>query len=125
MLPRVGYLENSLGEKHPPGFPIPSQLLYNQLTHLGGDEVRSLKLAPTIAAALSWLAVSLSAAEPSYFREIRPILQRSCQGCHQPNLKSSDLDLTSYEGLASGGKHGSGLSVVVKYLTGEMKPQMP
>ena len=87
--------------------------------------MRSLKLAPTIAAALSCLAVSLSAAEPSYFREIRPVLQRSCQGCHQPNLKSSDLDLTSYEGLAAGGKHGSGLSVIVKYLTGEMKPQMP
>jgi mono/diheme cytochrome c family protein len=100
-------------------------LLYNQLTHLGRDEVRSLKLAPTIAAALSCLASSLSAAEPSYFREIRPVLQRSCQGCHQPNLKSSDLDLTSYEGLAAGGKHGSGLSVIVKYLTGEMKPQMP
>jgi hypothetical protein len=30
--------------------------------------------------------ISLSAAEPSYFREIRPVLQRSCQGCHQPNL---------------------------------------
>jgi len=87
--------------------------------------VRSLKLAPTIAAALSCLALSVSAAEPSYFRDIRPVLQRACQGCHQPNLKSSDLDLTSYEGLAAGGKHGSGLNVIVKYLTGEMKPQMP
>jgi WD40 repeat protein len=27
--------------------------------------------------------------------------------------------------LAAGGKHGSGLSVIVKYLMGEMKPQMP
>jgi WD40 repeat protein len=68
---------------------------------------------------------TLSAADPSYFREVRPLLQRQCQGCHQPNLKSSDLDLTSYEGLKSGGKHGSGLTVIVKYLTGEMKPQMP
>ena len=87
--------------------------------------MRSLKLAPTIAAALLCLAVSLPAAEPSYFREIRPVLQRNCQGCHQPNLKSSDLDLTSYEGLAAGGKHGPGSSVIVKYLMGEMKPQMP
>src|SRR5206468_2573553 len=46
-------------------------------------------------------------------------------GCHQPNLKSSDLDLTSYEGLMAGGKHGPGVSVILKYLTGEMKPQMP
>lgn len=74
---------------------------------------------------MACLALSLSAAEPSYFREIRPILQRQCQGCHQPSLKSSNLDLTSYEGLVSGGKHGPGLSVIVKYLSGEMKPQMP
>ena len=70
-------------------------------------------------------ALSLSAAEPSYFREIRPVLQRQCQGCHQPNLKSSNLDLTTYEGLQAGGKHGPALALLVKYLTGEMKPQMP
>src|SRR5688572_17362940 len=71
------------------------------------------------------LVYSLPAADPSYFRDIRPVLQRQCQGCHQPNLKSSDLDLTSYEGLAKGGKQGPGLSSLVKYLTGESKPQMP
>jgi WD40 repeat protein len=72
------------------------------------------------------------AADPSYHREIRPILQRSCQGCHQPNLKTSDLDLTTFAGLAAGGKRGATLkagapaeSLLVKYLTGEMKPQMP
>jgi WD40 repeat protein/mono/diheme cytochrome c family protein len=84
-----------------------------------------MPLSPRIAAAMACLAFSLSAAEPSYFREIRPVLQRQCQGCHQPNLKSSNLDLTSYEGLVLGGKHGPGLSVIVKYLSGEMKPQMP
>jgi len=71
------------------------------------------------------LAASLGAADPSYFRDVRPVLQRQCQGCHQPNLKSSNLDLTTYEGLAAGGKHGPGLNFIVKYLTGEMKPQMP
>lgn len=78
------------------------------------------------------IAVAAAAAEPSYFREIRPILQRSCQGCHQPNLKSSNLDLTSFEGLASGGKHGPAFnagapadSLLLKYVTGESKPQMP
>ncbi len=70
-------------------------------------------------------ALSLAAADPSYFRDVRPILQRQCQGCHQPNLKSSGLDLTSYEGLAAGGKHGPGPAWIVKYLTGESKPQMP
>jgi len=65
------------------------------------------------------------AADVSYFRDVRPIIQRQCQGCHQPNLKSSNLDLTSYEGLQSGGKHGPGPSTLVGYITGESKPQMP
>jgi len=64
-------------------------------------------------------------AEPSYYREIRPVLQRQCQGCHQPNLKSSNLDLTSYEGFQAGGKHGPGSSTLLGYITGESKPQMP
>jgi hypothetical protein len=71
------------------------------------------------------LALRLGAADPSYFRDVRPVLQRNCQGCHQPNLKSSGLDLTTFEGLTAGGKHGPGLTLIVKYLTGENKPQMP
>jgi WD40 repeat protein/mono/diheme cytochrome c family protein len=76
-------------------------------------------------AALPFLAAALSAADPSYFRDVRPVLQRQCQGCHQPNLKSSNLDLTTYAALAAGGKRGPALGLIVKYLTGEMKPQMP
>jgi WD40 repeat protein len=71
------------------------------------------------------MALGLPAAEPSYFREVRPLLQRNCQGCHQPNLKSSNLDLTSYEGLKTGGKRGPAFALLVPFLTGEMKPQMP
>ena len=74
---------------------------------------------------LLWTALSLVAAEPSYFREIRPVLQHNCQGCHQPNLKSSNLDLTTYESLKAGGKHGPAFVLLVQYLTGELKPQMP
>ena len=74
---------------------------------------------------LLWMAFGLAAAEPSYFREIQPILQHNCQGCHQPNLKSSNLDLTTYEGLKAGGKRGPALGLIVQFLTGETKPQMP
>jgi WD40 repeat protein len=74
---------------------------------------------------LLFLAFGLSAAEPSYFREVRPVLQRQCQGCHQPNLKSSNLDLTTYQGLKEGGKQGPALALLVPYITGERKPQMP
>jgi len=96
----------------------------NALTS-GGDEVSLQPASFRIGGVLVCLAASLGAADPSYFRDVRPVLQRQCQGCHQPNLKSSNLDLTTYEGLAAGGKHGPGLNFIVKYLTGEMKPQMP
>jgi len=78
------------------------------------------------------LSAALSAADTSFYRDVRPILQRNCQGCHQPNLKSSSLDLTSFEAVAAGGKRGIPFkagapaeSLIVKYMTGEMKPQMP
>ena len=70
-------------------------------------------------------ATQLFAAETSYFRDIRPIIQRQCQGCHQPSVKSSNLDLTTYEGFQSGGKRGPASKTVVAFLTGETKPQMP
>lgn len=74
---------------------------------------------------LALAATCASAAEPSYFREIRPVLQRNCQGCHQPNLKQSNLDLTTYQGFQAGGKRGPAAATIVSYLTGEAKPQMP
>src|SRR5260370_42144090 len=88
-------------------------------------KVRAAPLSTALAMFAGCLAVSLPAAEPSYFRDVRPVVQRQCQGCHQPNLKSSNLDLSSYEGLIAGGKRGPGLGFIVKYLSGEMKPQMP
>lgn len=71
-------------------------------------------------------------APASYFRDVRAILQRQCQGCHQPSVQSSGLDLTMFEGLAKGGKRGPafragspGESLILKYVKGEMKPAMP
>src|SRR5579862_2657961 len=75
--------------------------------------------------AMLGIALGLSAAEPSYFREVRPIIQRQCQGCHQPNLKSSNLDLTTLEGLQAGGQHGPGARPLLGYITGDSKPQLP
>src|SRR5262245_29443885 len=83
-----------------------------------------MKMITRVALAAA-LALPLTAADPSYFRDIRPVLQRQCQGCHQPNLKSSNLDLTTYESLAKGGRQGPAIPLLVKYITGESKPQMP
>ncbi len=68
----------------------------------------------------------------SYFRDVRPILQRQCQGCHQPSVKSSGLDLTNFDDFAKGGKRGPAFragapadSLIVKYIKGEAQPPMP
>ena len=42
----------------------------------------------------------------SYYQDIQPILQRSCQGCHQPSQARGDLILTSYEDFYRGGSQG-------------------
>jgi mono/diheme cytochrome c family protein len=84
----------------------------------------------------TWYAASLCAQQPSaevsYFHEIRPIIQRSCQGCHQPAMKYGGLDLTRYESLAAGGNKGPAFkpgapqeSAVLGYLKGEKQPRMP
>ncbi len=74
----------------------------------------------------------LEAGDISFVRDVQPILKRNCAGCHQPASKSSDLDLTTYDGLRAGGKRGPSLapgspdtSVIVKFITGEVKPSMP
>lgn len=72
------------------------------------------------------------AQEPvSFYRDIRPILQRRCSGCHQPAKKGGGLLLTSYEALKKGGKNGAGFvpgkpdeSLLVESISGPI-PLMP
>jgi WD40 repeat protein len=42
-------------------------------------------------------------AEVSYFKQIRPIFQEHCQGCHQPAKKSGGFDMTSFSLMQKGG----------------------
>ncbi len=87
----------------------------------------------TLLLVACWLPTVLAGeTDTSYFRDVRPILQRQCQGCHQPAVKSSGLDLTSFDALNKGGKHGPAFhagdpagSLIVKYIKGEQKPAMP
>ena len=67
----------------------------------------------------------------SFYRQIRPILQRHCVGCHQPAKRGGKLLLTTFEGFRQGGENGKGFmpgkpddSVVIDYISGE-KPEMP
>src|ERR1700722_5009328 len=86
-------------------------------------------LATSCAAEISPL---LGAAETCDYRDVRPILNRSCTSCHQPAVKSSGLDLTTYAGFQAGGTRGPAFaagapeeSLAVKFITGTMKPSMP
>jgi WD40 repeat protein/mono/diheme cytochrome c family protein len=56
-------------------------------------------------------AVEAPVAEPpgevSYYRDVLPILQANCHGCHQPAKAGGTLELTSFKNLLSGGESGS------------------
>jgi WD40 repeat protein len=74
----------------------------------------------------------LGAQDPSYQRDIRPILDKNCTSCHQPALKQSDLDLTTYARFEAGGKRGAAFvpgspeqSLVIQFITAALKPSMP
>lgn len=45
----------------------------------------------------------------SFQGEIVPLLQKSCWGCHRPGREKGGIDLTSYDALVKGGKHGPGI----------------
>lgn len=70
-------------------------------------------------------------ASVSFAKQVMPVLQRKCQGCHQPAKSQGKLDLTSFEGLRKGGKTGPGLepgkpeeSTLIEQIEGD-KPIMP
>ena len=91
-----------------------------------------IRLALLAALGIAHLCAQQAGAQVSYFREIRPIMQRTCQGCHQPAMKDGGLDVTRYESFAAGGNKGPAFhsgapqeSVVLAYIKGERQPRMP
>lgn len=98
---------------------------------LGSKNWSSLGTILTLALAAAPLAAQDVAV--SYYNDIRPIIQASCQGCHHPGAKMSGLVLTEHAGILQGGqKHGpalqagdAGQSPILAYLTGKNEPRMP
>ena len=70
---------------------------------------------PALLSASLLVAVTSSEAraaeeQVSYKLDVQPILQSRCTSCHQPGgegYQASGLDLTSYQGLMKGTKHGA------------------
>src|SRR5437773_309561 len=87
---------------------------------------------------LNWFAASLMAipllraGDPSYLRDVRPLLDKNCTSCHQPASTQSDLDLTTYARFRTGGKRGPAFvagspeqSLVIQFITAGLTPAMP
>lgn len=67
----------------------------------------------------------------SFYRQVRPVLQRHCAGCHQPAKAGGKLVLTTFESLQKGGEQGAGFaagdvegSLLIEVISGD-KPLMP
>src|SRR5439155_10996899 len=50
----------------------------------------------------------------SYYRQIRPILQANCQGCHQPAKNKGGYVMTEFKRLLAGGDN-EGAAIVPKH----------
>ncbi len=68
---------------------------------------------------------ALTSKPVSYHKQIWPLLQAKCQGCHQPASAGGKLVVTSFAQFAKGGEHGIVIvagnatkSPVLEYLTG-------
>ena len=71
-------------------------------------------------------------AQPSFTADIKPLLQKQCQGCHNPAGPSSGLDVTTFAAFSKGGKRGPGFvagkadeSLTIRYIAGTIQPRMP
>jgi hypothetical protein len=67
-----------------------------------------------------------------YQREIVPILNKYCAGCHNPQDHEGSFSVRSYADLAAGGEHGpafvagdSAASKLIRVLEGKAEPNMP
>src|SRR5205809_545930 len=69
---------------------------------------------------------------PSFARDIRPILEQKCAGCHNVRIKAGGLVVETYEALIRGGRHGSAIvprhsdqSRLALMVEGKIEPRMP
>ena len=67
-----------------------------------------------------------------YEKDIEPIFYKRCIACHSGNVKESNFDISTYEGLVKGGKRGTTItpgksesSLLFKVIGRTSKPFMP
>ena len=94
-------------------------------------------LTPTtvaLAAIIASIATTVPAADDkvTFDDNVLAVLRQRCGGCHNPDKKSGDLDVTSYTGLMQGGGSGGAIepgdasaSYLYKLITHQDEPKMP
>ncbi|HWB98499.1 MAG TPA: c-type cytochrome domain-containing protein, partial [Bryobacteraceae bacterium] len=89
-----------------------------------------MRIALTICLMLS--AQQAAGQTPSFAKDIVPIFEANCAGCHAGNVKMGSLDLDTFEGLMKGGNNGvvvvpgkSAESRLYLMVMGKATPAMP
>ena len=90
-------------------------------------------LLATVMAVTAVLSIGVLAQSPDVFtNEIRPIMERTCWNCHNQQVQSSGLDLSTREGALKGGLRGPAIvpgqaeeSRLYRQLAGLEGPAMP
>jgi Planctomycete cytochrome C/WD domain, G-beta repeat len=81
---------------------------------------------------LAAAVAAFGADAPSLTKDLQPIFEANCAGCHATNVKMGSLDLDSYASILKGGNHGavvvpgkSAESRLYLMISGKMTPAMP
>lgn len=63
-------------------------------------------LLPVAATAEAESSAASEVKPVSYYKDVRPLFQAKCQGCHQPAKARGDYVMTSFEAMVRGGESG-------------------
>jgi hypothetical protein len=92
----------------------------------------NVRLVGSLILGLSLLAAPSKAEPPDYARQIQPLLNKYCTGCHNDADREGKLSLESHASLLKGGANGASitpghgeLSRLIRVITGKAEPAMP
>lgn len=114
--------------------PSPSTRIRAPFRTLHLKRICVLTAAAIVAASASGQQQSRVTAQsnPDFAKNVAPIFQKNCLGCHSSTAHRGGLVLESYESLMKGGRHGevvvahdSDASRLLQMIEGKLDPQMP
>ncbi len=83
-------------------------------------------------AAFAFDARAADAPSPDYVKDVAPIFNKYCAGCHNADEPEGKLSLETFAELQKGGEHGAAVvpgqaasSRLIRVLTGDAEPKMP